>query len=94
MTGPTRVQFDSIENVHATSRDFCRIFTEGMQRLYTLALLLTADHAKAEDRSTAQIPDCLARAGAIGPQVSDFLNEKRGTVICAPEFVHSSVRRI
>ena len=33
---------------YATHADFCRIFSEEMDRLYLLALLLTADRAKAE----------------------------------------------
>jgi DNA-directed RNA polymerase specialized sigma24 family protein len=32
----------------ATSADFCRIFAEGMNNLYQLAYLLTADHTLAE----------------------------------------------
>ena len=33
---------------YATSSDFCRIFEQDMNRLYTLSFLLTADHALAE----------------------------------------------
>ena len=34
---------------YATSDDFCRVFSENVDRLYLLALLHTADTAKADD---------------------------------------------
>jgi DNA-directed RNA polymerase specialized sigma24 family protein len=43
--------------VYATSADFCRIFSEKMDRLYLLALLLTADAGKAEQCFVAGIGD-------------------------------------
>src|SRR6516164_8596247 len=33
---------------YASGPDFCRIFRDDMNRLYTLSLLLTADHSLAE----------------------------------------------
>jgi hypothetical protein len=33
---------------YATAENFCRIFAEGMNDLYQLSFLLTADHEKAE----------------------------------------------
>jgi hypothetical protein len=43
--------------VYATSDDFCRIFTEEMNGLYLLGLLLTADPGKAEQCFVAGIGD-------------------------------------
>jgi len=42
---------------YATVDDFCRIFSEEMERLYLLALLLTADASKAEDCFVVGIGD-------------------------------------
>jgi len=44
---------------HVTSTDFCHIFQEEMQSLYTLALLLTNDHSLAEECFAAALEDCL-----------------------------------
>ncbi len=44
---------------YALSRDFCRIFAEDMDGLYTLCLLLTADPAKAERCFGLALEDCL-----------------------------------
>ncbi|MGE5325831.1 MAG: hypothetical protein ACM3NO_02230 [Deltaproteobacteria bacterium] len=44
---------------YAVSRDFCRIFAEDMDGLYTLCLLLTADPAKAERCFGLALEDCL-----------------------------------
>ncbi len=43
---------------YATGQDFCRIFTEDMNNLYMLALLLTADPAKAEQCFVSGLEDC------------------------------------
>ena len=43
---------------YATGGDFCRIFAENMNDLYVLALLLTADPAKAEQCFVAGFDDC------------------------------------
>jgi DNA-directed RNA polymerase specialized sigma24 family protein len=43
--------------VYATHADFCRIFSEKMNRLYLLALLLTADPGKAEQCFVSGIGD-------------------------------------
>ena len=42
---------------YATRLDFCRIFSEEMNSLYLLALLLTADAGKAEQCFVAGIGD-------------------------------------
>jgi len=42
-------------SAYATQRDFCRIFSEKMDRLHLLALLLTADAGKAEQCLVAGI---------------------------------------
>ena len=44
---------------YATGNDFCRVFTEDMDRLYSLALLLSADEEKAEQCFAAALEDCL-----------------------------------
>jgi DNA-directed RNA polymerase specialized sigma24 family protein len=44
-------------SAYATHGDFCRIFSEKMDRLYLLALLLTADAGKAEQCLVAGIGD-------------------------------------
>jgi DNA-directed RNA polymerase specialized sigma24 family protein len=44
-------------SAYATHRDFCRIFSEKMDRLHLLALLLTADAGKAEQCLVAGIGD-------------------------------------
>lgn len=44
-------------SVYATYGDFCRIFAEKMDRLYLLALLLTADPGKAEQCFVSGIGD-------------------------------------
>src|SRR6516165_5116364 len=43
---------------YATGLDFCRIFQEDMSALYLLALLLNADHCKAEACFTRSLEDC------------------------------------
>ena len=45
--------------MYANNKDFCRIFTEDMSRLYSLALLLTADQESAERCFIAAFHDCL-----------------------------------
>ncbi len=45
---------------YAAGQDFCRIFTEDMKGLYLLALLLTADPAKAEQCFVSGLDDCAA----------------------------------
>jgi len=42
---------------YATTDDFCRVFSENMDKLYLLALLLTAHPAKAEECFVAGIGD-------------------------------------
>ena len=44
-------------SVYATHGDFCRVFSEKMDKLYLLALLLTADGGKAEQCFVAGIGD-------------------------------------
>lgn len=44
---------------YATRADFCRIFDDEMKSLYRLALLLTADHVKAEQCFVASIGDAV-----------------------------------
>jgi predicted DNA-binding protein (UPF0251 family) len=49
--------FMNASTAYATSDDFCRIFSEEMNSLYLLGLLLTADPAKAEQSFVAGIGD-------------------------------------
>jgi hypothetical protein len=42
---------------HATSGDFCKVFTEEMSSLYLLSYLLTGDHQKAEQCFVAGLED-------------------------------------
>jgi DNA-directed RNA polymerase specialized sigma24 family protein len=39
--------------------DFCTVFSDDLDHLYTLSLLLTADHHKAEQCFVAGLEDCL-----------------------------------
>jgi DNA-directed RNA polymerase specialized sigma24 family protein len=43
---------------YATDTDFCRIFKEDMQSLYSLSLVLTADPDKAEQIFVSGLDDC------------------------------------
>ena len=47
---------------HAAPQDFCAIFKEDMGLMYSLAFLLTADNALAEQCFLAALDDCLNRA--------------------------------
>ena len=59
MTGLTRNHIRGGEaNQHATSEEFCRIFTEDLSGLYQLSFLLTGDHEKAEHCCVAGLEDC------------------------------------
>ena len=55
-------KLNSIERTtaYATGADFCRIFAEDTKNLYLLALLLTADPAKAETCFVSGLDDCAA----------------------------------
>lgn len=44
---------------HAMPADFCQMFNDHVDDLYTLALLLTADHHKADQCFVAGLEDCL-----------------------------------
>ena len=44
---------------HLTGTDFCNIFQEDMQGLYSLALILTKDHSLAEECFVVGLEDCL-----------------------------------
>jgi hypothetical protein len=43
---------------YATAGDFCRIFNEDMQNLYSLSLMLAADPEKAEQLFVSGLDDC------------------------------------
>lgn len=48
---------------YATPLDFCAIFNESMDPLYSLALALTGSHAKAEECFVAALEDCRKATG-------------------------------
>jgi hypothetical protein len=48
---------------YATAIDFCRTFTEELQSLYLLSLLLTADNDKAEECLVSAMGECGDGAG-------------------------------
>lgn len=50
-------------NTYATVEDFCGLFTAGMDELYQLSFLLTADHQKAEQCFVAGLEDALRSKG-------------------------------
>ena len=56
MTNASRVK---PEYEHATDTDFCRMFKDQTDCLYTLAFLLVADHSIAEECFAAGLEDCL-----------------------------------
>jgi DNA-directed RNA polymerase specialized sigma24 family protein len=51
------VQLNAADPASATRTDFCRIFRDDMKSLYLLALVLTADHEKAEQCFVAGLAD-------------------------------------
>jgi DNA-directed RNA polymerase specialized sigma24 family protein len=54
MNTPSNFRF-----MHTAPQDFCAIFEQDMNLLYSLALLLTADHKLAEQCFVAALDDCL-----------------------------------
>ncbi len=49
----------AVAREYATEADFCRLFSEQMNRFYFLALMLTADAKKAEDCFVMSFESCL-----------------------------------
>jgi hypothetical protein len=45
---------------YATAEDFCRLFAQGVDELYQLSFLLTADHQKAEKCFVAGLDDSVS----------------------------------
>ena len=52
----------SVRSSYVGKRDFCAIFEQDMNTLYSLALLLTADHVSAEQAFLAAFNECLQGA--------------------------------
>lgn len=52
----------SLRSSYVGKKDFCAIFEKEMNQLYSLALLLTADHASAEQVYLAAFNECLQGA--------------------------------
>jgi DNA-directed RNA polymerase specialized sigma24 family protein len=46
-------------NEQIAGAEFCRVFEQEMERLYALAVLLTANHSMAEECFVASLADCL-----------------------------------
>jgi hypothetical protein len=57
---PTCEPKENRPGAYATKEDFCRIFSEEMNSLYLLSLVLTADHKKAEECFVTGIEECSA----------------------------------
>ncbi|HYU44970.1 MAG TPA: isochorismatase family cysteine hydrolase [Terriglobales bacterium] len=53
--------------------DFCAVFNDDLDHLYTLSLLLTADHQKAEQCFVAGLEDCLQGNPGGGMRSQDFI---------------------
>jgi len=56
----TRLNSEERTTRYTADGDFCRIFMEDMKGLYLLALILTADSAKAEQCFVSGLDDCSA----------------------------------
>jgi DNA-directed RNA polymerase specialized sigma24 family protein len=54
---PRKVRTNQVD--YATPADFCRVFHDHVDDLYTLSLLLTADGSKAEQCFLSSLEDCL-----------------------------------
>lgn len=50
-------------NEYATSEDFCRVFAEGLDDLYQLSLVMTGDHARAEQCFVSGMEQCFVANG-------------------------------
>ncbi|HWX55654.1 MAG TPA: hypothetical protein VN176_13780 [Verrucomicrobiae bacterium] len=59
----TQLNSNPRTTTYTTSADFCRIFKEDMKDLHLLALLLTADPAKAEQVFVSGLDDCATGNG-------------------------------
>jgi hypothetical protein len=55
---PTQTILNDRTTTYATAGDFCRIFKEDMDSLYSLALMLATDPEKAEQLFVASLDDC------------------------------------
>ena len=60
---PSAIHSVSGASEYAQPSDFCRVFSEGMTSLFSLALLLTADRQKAETCFVDALNDCLGNRG-------------------------------
>ena len=58
MISDFRLRHAKDAGLYATASDFCRIFHDDMDNLYLLALLLTADAAKAEQCFASSLEQC------------------------------------
>jgi DNA-directed RNA polymerase specialized sigma24 family protein len=54
-----RIQASKRVRDYTMATDFCTVFNDDLDHLYTLSLLLTADHDKAEQCFVAGLEDCL-----------------------------------
>jgi DNA-directed RNA polymerase specialized sigma24 family protein len=64
---------------YAVTDDFCKIFAEETDSLYLLALLLTGDHARAQECFVSALHDCLRAKTVFGEWAHSWA---RRTVVC------------
>lgn len=62
-----QISHSTASRVYATPKDFCRIFDEEMDSLYSLALVLTRNHEQAQQCLLAALEDC-STASTVFPE--------------------------
>lgn len=72
------LSYSTIEMEQATGIDFCEIFRQDMNALYSLAFLLTGDAVKAEQCFVAGLEDCVSGASVFKEGARSW---SRGTII-------------
>jgi DNA-directed RNA polymerase specialized sigma24 family protein len=70
---------------YATCADFCKVFNDNVDRLYTLALLLTADYEMAEHCFLSAFEDCMGSKTVFREWAESWA--KRTTIITAIRIV-------
>lgn len=77
-----------MEDGYATCADFCKVFNDNVDRLYTLALLLTADREMAEYCFLSAFENCIDSKTVFREWAESWA--KRTTIITAIRIVFSS----
>lgn len=62
-----QISHNAASRAYATPKDFCRIFHEEMDSLYSLALVLTRNHEQAQQCLVAALEDC-STASTVFPE--------------------------